>query len=80
MNFPQYVYAIRHGLGVRIAGSHPAGPGSIPGVGIHFFYFLCNYAEVFEERILCRKKQTLFEYSTRQFIVGISLEHVKWKK
>ena len=28
--------AIRHGLGVRIAGSHPAGPGSIPGVGTHF--------------------------------------------
>ena len=21
---------------VRIAGSHPAGPGSTPGVGIHF--------------------------------------------
>ena len=25
--------SIPHGLGVRIAGSHPAGPGSIPGVG-----------------------------------------------
>ena len=24
---------IRHGLVVRIAGSHPAGPGSIPGAG-----------------------------------------------
>ena len=28
---------IRHGLGVRIAGSHPAGPGSIPGVGNKLF-------------------------------------------
>ena len=28
-----YIMQIRHGLGVRIAGSHPAGPGSIPGVG-----------------------------------------------
>ena len=28
---------IRHGLGVRIAGSHPAGPGSIPGVGTESF-------------------------------------------
>ena len=27
---------IRYGLGVRIAGSHPAGPGSIPGNGIFF--------------------------------------------
>ena len=34
--FPFYQYVIRHGLGVRIAGSHPAGPGSIPGVGILF--------------------------------------------
>ena len=25
---------IRYGLGVRIAGSHPAGPGSIPGNGM----------------------------------------------
>ena len=29
-------YLIRHGLVVRIAGSHPAGPGSIPGGGIIF--------------------------------------------
>ena len=28
---------IRYGLGVRIAGSHPAGPGSIPGAGKHTF-------------------------------------------
>ena len=28
---------IRHGLVVRIAGSHPAGPGSIPGAGITLF-------------------------------------------
>ena len=29
---------IRHGLAVRIAGSHPAGPGSTPGVGSQSFY------------------------------------------
>ncbi len=28
---------VRYGLGVRIAGSHPAGPGSIPGNGNRFF-------------------------------------------
>jgi hypothetical protein len=28
---------VRYGLGVRIAGSHPAGPGSIPGTGIKLF-------------------------------------------
>ena len=30
-DFPLRICEIRHGLGVRIAGSHPAGPGSIPG-------------------------------------------------
>ena len=29
---------VRYGLVVRIAGSHPAGPGSIPGNGILFPY------------------------------------------
>ena len=28
--------SFRYGLVVRIAGSHPAGPGSIPGNGKHF--------------------------------------------
>ncbi len=31
---------IRHGLVVRIAGSHPAGPGSIPGGGNFFTQYL----------------------------------------
>ena len=31
---------LRYGLVVRIAGSHPAGPGSIPGNGNLFFTFL----------------------------------------
>ena len=30
---------LRHGLVVRIAGSHPAGPGSIPGGGTNFLTF-----------------------------------------
>ncbi len=29
---------VRYGLVVRIAGSHPAGPGSIPGNGILFVF------------------------------------------
>ena len=29
-------YLIRYGLVVRISGSHPGGPGSIPGNGILF--------------------------------------------
>ena len=32
--FGEILQLLRHGLGVRIAGSHPAGPGSIPGAGI----------------------------------------------
>lgn len=31
---PWYYPPLRYGLVVRIAGSHPAGPGSIPGNGI----------------------------------------------
>ena len=30
-------YSIPHGLMARILGFHPRGPGSIPGVGDHFF-------------------------------------------
>ena len=29
--------SLRYGLVVRIPGSHPGGPGSIPGNGIFFF-------------------------------------------
>ncbi len=32
-----WVPIVRHGLVVRIAGFHPAGPGSIPGGGTPFF-------------------------------------------
>ena len=34
------LYIFRYGLVVRIAGSHPAGPGSIPGNGNYFLYQL----------------------------------------
>ena len=30
------IYILRYGLVVRISGSHPGGPGSIPGNGIVF--------------------------------------------
>ena len=30
------ISSIRYGLVVRIPGSHPGGPGSIPGIGIIF--------------------------------------------
>ena len=36
--------ALRHGLVVRIAGSHPAGPGSIPGGGKYLFLCFPHYA------------------------------------
>ena len=29
-------HVIPYGLAVRIPGFHPGGPGSIPGMGIHF--------------------------------------------
>ena len=39
-----YASSVRHGLVVRISGSHPGGPGSIPGVGILLF---CGLFSVF---------------------------------
>ena len=40
LEFEIELYIFPYGLVVRIAGSHPAGPGSIPGVGKRF---LSNY-------------------------------------
>ena len=40
-------YLIRHGLGVRIAGSHPAGPGSIPGAGTFNFFHVILVERLF---------------------------------
>ena len=39
-NVPQLFTELRYGLVVRIAGSHPAGPGSIPGNGTQLFFSL----------------------------------------
>ena len=42
---------ISRGLVVRIAASHPGGPGSIPGLGMLFilvsFHFLPNFKAIF---------------------------------
>ncbi len=35
-----FAFTIPRGLTVRIAGFHPAGPGSTPGVGTDFLVFL----------------------------------------
>ena len=35
--------SLRYGLVVRIAGSHPAGPGSIPGNGNFYINFTISY-------------------------------------
>ena len=46
---------VRYGLVVRIAGSHPAGPGSIPGNGITFFHFP-NHAHLkVGQKVVCEK-------------------------
>ena len=36
------IHILRYGLVVRISGSHPGGPGSIPGNGILFSVFPNN--------------------------------------
>ena len=35
-----------HGLVVRIRRSHRRGPGSIPGVGMSFFFFHCFFKKI----------------------------------
>ena len=38
-----FVYHVPDGLGVRIPGFHPGGPGSIPGLGVLFeFVIRCD--------------------------------------
>jgi hypothetical protein len=39
-NFHNVVTSLRYGLVVRIPGSHPGGPGSIPGIGILFVHVM----------------------------------------
>ena len=43
MNVPKKGWeSIPDGLGVRIPGFHPGGPGSIPGLGVFSFQQFCN--------------------------------------
>ena len=42
-----FLQLIPHGLMARILGFHPRGPGSIPGVGEHFLYFLVIILQTF---------------------------------
>ena len=45
---------LRHGLVVRIVGSHPTGPGSIPGAGTHSFVnVLLGNVPLFFEKQKC---------------------------
>ena len=42
INKGEVIHILRYGLVVRISGSHPGGPGSIPGNGILFSVFPNN--------------------------------------
>ena len=46
------IRTIPRGLTARIAGFHPAGPGSTPGVGRHFFYKSTLYQWVLEYSLI----------------------------
>ena len=41
------------GLGVRIPGFHPGGPGSIPGLGVSFFLILYSMSGNMNEHLWC---------------------------
>ena len=53
----RFQHQVPYGLVVRIRGSHPRGPGSIPGVGTNIFPF-CN---MFDKRVIAI--QTCLPYS-----------------
>ena len=58
-------YLLRHGLVVRIAGSHPAGPGSIPGAGINKLFvasdaFTCSKSMNYDGRFYDLSIDTCF--------------------
>ena len=62
----------------RIAGFHPAGPGSIPGVGEIVFYFLVLFSRAIYKKI---QKKSLFDLikltiSTHFFNVSTKLYEV----
>ena len=39
---------------VRIPGFHPGGPGSIPGMGTFFYFFMCSFAFLDSAAILIK--------------------------
>ena len=57
-------FVIPHGLVARIPGSHPGGPGSIPGVGGMFFSI---YDKIFTLNLSRIYKQYFVKYSSKMF-------------
>ena len=52
--------AIPRGLTARIAGFHPAGPGSTPGVGRQTFSVKMNFSNIFFSKSLLVLRYTMF--------------------
>ena len=68
-------YQVPDGLGVRIPGFHPGGPGSIPGLGVFFgiLFFLHNFMRNFFRRILIEVvRKMIFIISKFQKRISIS--------
>ena len=65
---------IRRGLVVRISAFHAGGPGSIPGVGILFFFLLRNWCRV-------KNKTKVNMYVTRVYVYDMVRKGTrKWEK
>jgi hypothetical protein len=45
-----YLHLIPYGLTARIAGFHPAGPGSTPGMGI--FLYVSNFVKLAADKTI----------------------------
>ena len=60
-------YIVRYGLVVRISGSHPGGPGSIPGNGI-FSMRLLKINSILILREFCSESDGSFNSSNVQHV------------
>ena len=66
MNFVEIVCDLPYGLAVRIPGFHPGGPGSTPGMGTLYLFFLNMYFFYFTNS---------FKFFFRNFIMKITFSY-----
>ena len=70
---PHTVRPIPYSLVVRISGSHPVGPGSIPGVGTNFSFFHNIFWFAFQQRMIYR--YVVIDFLFSDFSINSEFNH-----